>query len=346
MPAQSKRHRLLSSDGAWSQYNARPAPMTKSHTLQTNLFHVNPSACLRVADVIRSYRASTEDSPNGPRDLEQELGVKLAVVAVCHDINWDFLQRTLGSLLVGNATPSIAQRLAKVRSPEVYACLRSYPKPDRILSDSRAALLRDVGRTIISRFANSAMKIYEQSGGKIHGDHGFLRQLDLFESYRADPLRKKSHVLIQEVVRERILRFEDEHLIEPAIDYHIQRLYLRTDRVVCTDRRIEQALRSYRPRQRPRLVKLLRLQVSEALKLTAFYAKLPIPDVNYIEWQIARSVCTKDRPFCVRPYGPTGLDPDIARLFSGLCPFVAFCPGQKNTAFRSLKQPNFQTTFY
>ena len=296
--------------------------------------------------MIRSYRASAEHSPNGKRNLERELAFKVALVAVCHDINWDFLQQGLASLFVDIATEVIARWLSSVRSPEVYACLGNYSKPERIFADSRAALLRDVGRTILAHFENSATNIFNRSDGRIHGDHGFLHQLDCFESYRADPLRKKSHVLIQEVVRERILRFEDEDRIEPAIDYHIQRLYLRTDRVVCIDAGIEQDLRSYRPRQRPRLVNLLRFEVAEALKLTAFYARLPIPDVNYIEWQIARSVCSKTRPFCTRANRPTGLDPDIAQLFSGPCPFVAFCPGQASAEFRRLKQPNFQTSFY
>jgi hypothetical protein len=295
--------------------------------------------------VIRSYRSSSDCSPSVEEDVERQLTFKLALVAVCHDINWDFLQQSLASLFLDIPTESIAQRLSLIRSPDVYACLARYPKPDRILADSRAAILRNVGRTIIDNFG-SAMKIYQQSERRIHGHHGFLRQLDFFETYKADPLRKKAHVLIQELVRERIVRFEDEHLIDPAIDYHIQRLYLRTDRVVCRDRSIEQDLQSYRPRQRPRLVNLLRSEVSEALKLTAFYANLPIPDVNYVEWQIGRSVCTKVRPFCTRVHGPTELDPDIARLFSGLCPFVAFCPGVENEGFRRLKQPNFQTSFY
>jgi hypothetical protein len=319
--------------------------MTKCQTLRTSPFHVNPSACLRVAEVIRSYRSSANCSLSNEEDVPRQMTIKLALVSICHDINWDFLQQSLPSLFLDSPTDSIAERLSQIRSPDVYACLAGYPKPNRILADSRAAILRDIGRTIIEHFGDT-MKLYQRSERRIYGDNGFLRQLDCFESYKADPLRKKSHVLIQELVRERIVRFDDEHLIEPAIDYHIQRLYLRTDRVICRDRSIEQDLQSYRPRQRPRLVNLLRREVSDAVKLTAFYANLPIPDVNYVEWQIGRSVCTKLRPFCIRGHGPTDLDPDIARLFSGRCPFVDFCPGVENEGFRRLKQPNFQTSFY
>jgi len=319
--------------------------MNKRHVLQANPFHVNPSACLRVAQVIRSYRSSATFSSGGKQDVERQLIIKLALVAVCHDINWDFLQQSFPSLFLDVPTESIAERLCRIRSADLYECLSRYPKPDRILGESRSAMLRDLGRILLDNFG-SAIKLYQQCEKRIHGNNGFLQQLDSFKTYKVDPLRKKSHVLIQELVRERIVRFEDEHLIEPAIDYHIQRLYLRTDRVVCGDRSIEQDLQSYRPRQRPRLVNLLRREVSEALKLTAFYASLPIPDVNYVEWQIGRSVCTKIRPFCTRGKAPSHLDADIARLFSGQCPFVAFCPGVKDEGFRRLKQPNFQTSFY
>jgi hypothetical protein len=319
---------------------------TKHRLLDGNPFHVNPVACRQVADAIRSYHHASDLSISHPGDPERYFAFKLALAAVCHGINWDFLQEKLAALLLEVPPECIAERLSRIRSSELDACLADYPKRERIQASSRAQMLRDLGRTIVDQFAGRAINVLRQSTGRIFGENGFLSQLDKFESYSADPLRKKSHVLIQELARERIVRFQDENEIQPAIDYHIQRLYLRTDRVVCSSLELENDLRSYRFITRGRFVKLLRIEVSEALKLTAFYSRLSVPDVNYVEWQIARGICLRRRPFCTRPHLPQKMDPEITRLFTGNCPFVAFCPAFRNPNLLKLKEPRFTTSHY
>jgi hypothetical protein len=183
------------------------------------------------------------------------------------------------------------------------------------------------------------------SGNHMSGPTGFVAQLDAFEPYRGDPLRKKSYVLVQDLIREGTVVFEDEASLEPAIDYHVMRLYLRTGRVVPVFNVVSEALKG-KPVHRPRLVQKLREAVAEALKLTASYAELTVAAVNYVEWQLGRTVCDVRRPGCVRTTRQDGLDPDIARLFEGNCPFQRFCNAKDDPEWRRLREPNLPTTFY
>ena len=97
--------------------------------------------------------------------------------------------------------------------------------------------------------------------------------------------------------------------IKPAIDYHVMRLYLRTGKVI-----FEQ-LKGL-PRPRARLVRLLRSTVAEALRLTANYSKLTIPDVNYIEWQLGRNICINEQPLCAA----SACTPEIAEDVQSFSP--------------------------
>jgi hypothetical protein len=146
-----------------------------------------------------------------------------------------------------------------------------YHRPERIRSKERAALLRDVGSTIGHRFKGKPEKILEGTGRQLHGPDGFLRRMDYFQAFRDDPLRKKTNVLVHEIVRDRIADFKDSARIAPAVDYHIMRLYLRSGRVFPLHRETLDLLKQ-NSMPRPRLVKLLRQSVSEALSLTAMYA--------------------------------------------------------------------------
>src|SRR5262249_60455831 len=94
-----------------------------------------------------------------------------------------------------------------------------------------AALIRDVGSTIENQFEGKAANIIKGAGRRLHGPDGFLLRMDRFQAFRGDPLRKKTNVLVHEIVRDHIVDFEDSARIAPAVDYHIMRLYLRSGRV-------------------------------------------------------------------------------------------------------------------
>jgi hypothetical protein len=255
-------------------------------------------------------------------------------------MNWDFLSERLSPLF--DAKGRDARVLSTTTAREVDAWLAGYHRPERIKPKERAALLRDVGATIVREFKGNAVSLLKGAGRRLHGHDGFMERLDRFQAFREDPLRKKSSVLVHEIVRDGIANFEDSSQIAPAIDYHIMRLYLRSGRVVPLHPETLDLLKKDSA-PRPRLVKLLREVVSEAVSLTAFYAAMSIPEVNSLEWQIGRDVCDRGRPNC------SGGNFSIAARFglaSDGCPYAGFCRAFADKEWRMLREPDLKKSFY
>ena len=313
--------------------------------LSHNPFKIDESACHAAALIIRPFQGDQVSGPWVSQPIDTQLLFKLAFISVCHQINWDFLQSRLALHLLAREDSSLLSLLCSVSAKDVGRWLEGYEKPDRIRAQERAALLRNIGATIRQELNGQPMRLFDESRGFISGEQGFLKQLDRFAAFREDPLRKKSNVLMQELTRERILQFNDEQTIQPAIDYHIMRLYLRTGRVVPTDIVIKNQLRG-QPNPRERLVHLLREKVGNALDLTAFYAGLPVSEVNYIEWQIGRSICQVDAPNCVAKAAKPLLPENMASLFVNACPYMEFCLACEDPEWRMLREPELRKSFY
>lgn len=313
--------------------------------LRFDAFSIDAIACKSAAEAIASYTAGVERAPWGNLPREIQLGFKLAFVGICHQFNWDFLQGRLASILLEDGAAELVERIARASARDVQEWLSDYEKPERIEAAERARLLRDIGRKTITKLSGQPWSLVETAGYMIGGEKGFLEQLDIFDAFSADPLRKKSNILVQELIREGIVSFKDEEVVGPAVDYHIIRLYLRTGRVLPKHDELGVYLGRH-PRPRERLVELLRSAVAEALRLTAFYANLSVPVVNYIEWQIGRGVCFNDRPGCLDCNVAEDFDPEIRSLCNGPCVYAFFCKAFGSETWRELEEPRFRSTFY
>ena len=125
-------------------------------------------------------------------DPSTVLTFKLGLIAICHDINWDFLNARLGIALPHVSDLDLAKRMADVSPRDVEGWLDGYKDPSRIKAKERAALLKDVGQKLLEHFDGHAISLYSGANGRLAGHGGFYSALDSFDAYRADPLRKKS----------------------------------------------------------------------------------------------------------------------------------------------------------
>ncbi len=326
-------------DEDYRQMAHRPLRRMDQILTQDNLFRIDLLQCSQAAARMADCNWAVE-STDAAGSRERAILIRLAVAAICHQFNWDFLTQSLTREIAADDEP--VAKLANVDARQLYAWLEAYPKKERIRAKERAALLRDLGNELQDRYLGRAENLILDASKKLLGAKGLMRRLDDFEAFRQDPLRKKSNVFVHELVRERIARFEDEEAIDPAIDYHIMRIYLRTGRVVPKHRETLHILRSKQP-TRPRLVKLLRQTVAEAVRSTAFYAALPVPDVNYIEWQLGRGVCTVNEPSCES--GTRFSDPVITTLSESRCPYAEFCAALRDDRWL-IAEPHYQGSFF
>jgi hypothetical protein len=316
---------------------------TIDRALGKTAFRVVPTACFMAAQHLCQYIRPVESHPWSTLPRSQQLAFKIAFIAICHEFNWDFLQSRLAEVLLDDPV-NLAERLATVDSRQVREWLLDYPRQERVQAPKRAALLRDVGRVLLARWHGDAATLIADTGGRLAGNGGFLQELDHFAAYRSDPLHKKSQVLVHDLIRESIMRFDDENVVEPAVDYHLIRIYVRTGRVVPLDPALDPFFEGH-PRPRGRLMLLLRETVSEAAKLTAMYAKIPVPDINYVEWQLARVICRVEGPGCEQ--APRGdLPHDVAGLVGTTCPYNGFCEKFNRKPDRVLREPQFSKGYY
>lgn len=313
------------------------------HQLLRDPFIIDPSLCLSASRVLKRYERPAEEHPWANLSVGQKVVFKIAFISICHSINWDYLQGKLAGLVIDDPD-NFVSRISSIRSSDVSLLLSDYAKQERVKPSSRAAALRNVGQIFVENWRGDGTSLLDASGYMISGSSGFLSQLDKFKAFSADPLRKKSHVLVHDFIREGIAEFKDANSTKPAIDYHIMRLYLRTGRVVPRFKELNPFLQGH-PKPRYRLVQKLREAVSEAAELTAFYAGISVPDLNYIEWQFGRGICIFDAPRC------DGIDKrvmpdDISKLMTNSCPYSDFCSAKQNNGYEMYVEPKFDQGYY
>ena len=320
--------------------------MTRIEALlaKPGIFRVDPTACMLHAERIRNFQAIVHSGKWSLAPKSIQLAFKTVFISICHQFNWDFLQSALADYFFDGNVLS-ADVLCGLRASDVANILAEYPKKDRIRSQERARILRNIGEVIRDDFNGDWDLFYATCENSQLGTGEFHKIFDRFDGYRSDPLRKKTNVLSHDLFQEKILTFNDSKNIHPAVDYHIMRVYLRTGRVIPIDQSVFPFIQGA-PNPRGTLVRALRSAVSDAEKLTAFYSGVSIPALNYLEWQIGREICLNGDPRCtLGPSKPCA--EDIYQFCGDQCPYVDVCLSKTLLpSFLSFEEPNYVSTDY
>ncbi len=309
-----------------------------------NPFKIDTFACYLAGKALSTYVPLNNNLPWASWDLYHKFTFKLTFISICHNINWDFLQKRMAQYFGDDLNRLTTKYLMKMNANLIKEILAGYQKPGRICAPKRAELIRNIGQILNDRFDGNSLNLVLEAAGVLQGDNGFYKLLDAFKAYNEDPLRKKSNILIHDLIREQILDFCDLENVRPAIEYHIIRLYERTGRVIPKTKEIHDALLHGIPFT-PWLAKALREATSEALISTTKVSGKTIPDINYVEWQIARSFCIGSGPRCIRSNTiPKGFPEDVANICKTGCPFTVSCKAFRNKPLLKLKEPTLRQT--
>ena len=318
--------------------------MTIDRALSGNPFRVDPILCREAAEHLGAYQSATATEPWCHLPPLSQLIFKVLFVSICHQFNWDFLQNAMAEWLLPSPEAKLAQ-LEVVRSTEIALLLQGYSKPDRIRAQQRARMLRETAGHLLRLQRGGVLERLVQTR-QLAGPEGFYAVMKSVPVFAEDELEKKVRVLAHDLHREGIITFSDPENLKPAIEYHILRLYLRSGRVYPVDHSVNEALRHRTLTSRGRLVKLLRLRVEEAMTLTSLYSGLDIATLNYLEWQIGRSVCIPDPPaLCLDPPHDE-LPPDVGAVCKTACAFSTFCRARAQPSYGWFHEPKFQKAIY
>lgn len=278
--------------------------------------------------------------PPEPHPLADEparaILVEFLAAAICHGTNWDRLRKHLLATAI-DPTHFAPLRLASLTFEEfAQNYCEAFTSTDD-LSD-RHRLFTDVAVAFATGnypFNGKRLAVEPQ---RLGGPEGLYVSLDTLDAFKADPQRKKSRILVQQLIRSQLITAVDPDNLRPAIEYHLIRLYLRTGRVVHGN---TGDLQPQRDRASDvRSITALRAAVEQAMHYSAAGADLTIAEINEIEWQIGRSFCERERPRCAGPPRPD--KPVLEALYAinrGACPFAATCDAPHYPAVAALTEP-------
>jgi hypothetical protein len=318
--------------------------MTIDRALSGDPFRIDPILCLQAAEHLGAYQSATVTERWCELPPLSQFVFKALFVSICHQFNWDYLQNAMAEWLLPFPEEKLSQ-LEAVRSTEIALLLQGYSKPERIRAQQRARMLRETASQLLRLKHDGVLERLLETR-KLAGPQGFYSVMRSVPAFAEDALEKKVRVLAHDLHREGIISFSDPENLKPAIEYHILRLYLRSGRVYPVDLSVNEALRRPTLTARARLVKLLRLRVEEAMSLTSLYSGLDIATLNYLEWQIGRSICIPDPPaLCLDPPHHE-LPPDVGAICKLTCPYSTFCRARTQPSYGWFHEPQFQKAIY
>jgi hypothetical protein len=218
--------------------------------------------------------------------------------------------------------------------------LRGYSKPERIKAKERAEMIRSLGR-IFQDDRKSYSTVFPEDLEGSAAERDFVSTLENCQVYSEDHERKKLQVLFHRLASSGLVRGLNR-MCQPAIDYHIMRLYLRRGEVIPRSSIGNEYIHGGRPR-RSVTVTALRHTVAQALTLVSGCSGLPLPTTNTIEWWVGRSVCTKAGPDChLSEERSNWLRPHFDR-----CPFAGNCVAYNfNPELLKVTEPLHSGRFY
>ena len=270
-----------------------------------------------------------------PSDDELEYERMLAFIGtvICQQINWDFLDAALRKIPKERFN---SRDLAEIKSEEIAELLKEYRKPDNIMADERAKMIRCFCNVLNEKCGGLVENLLKQSN---YSAAKLRENLEQFTVFSEDPVKKKLNVLIQLLSRTKLVDFIDMDKINPAIDYHLIRMALRTGRIEINNEELKNKIISQTDISEEEDT-VIRETVSNVFKITAAASGKTIPELNLLEWHLARSICIRDEPRCEFKENP--LDGILGFELNGKCPLFDTCKKRKEYK----REPKFKSTYY
>lgn len=296
-------------------------------------------------------------------DTETKLRVYLYSAAICHQTHtlinkqrnlkgWDYLEFVFAELgrqhvpildpnfLITLSADELGAKLAPLFADDgraVNCTLDKLPE--------RAALLIDIATKLVNKYHGRVENLLKISDGYlINNGRGLYELLPEFFAF-VDPLNKKSTVAIKFMVEAGLLKIKDPQNFVPMMDYHMQRVLLRTGCLEILDDELRAALINRTPLASDDEIRAA--AVAATIKIAEYAGKSAL-DMNDFFWPLGRSCCAQ-KTLCAD--GTCNKNPCTFFTFVEMdahtqCPLVAVCLGAKSKNYRDFWQPIVETEFY
>ena len=325
---------------------------------------VNTQQCNHLAEALKSLtmRSDPRLFITTPLDVELRLRTFLLPVAICHQnhtlisktrdlVGQDYLEHVfLAQALTGGEIVDL-DYLAHVSVESLKQKLQSLftdDTPEQSPMDrveERAQFLIDIGTVLSEQYSGSLKKLVDSTQGfLINNGDGLYEQLERFEAFR-DPAKKKSSLFVKLLLEAELFTLNDpEHLI-PPMDYHIQRVLLRTGSITIDDPDLALKLKQKQMLDSDESVRTASI---EAIRTIAQFSGKSLFEIDDIFWHVGRSCC-KELMLCTDHAcnkNPCTLTQALVLASHNRCVLQDVCMGAKDASYRSYWQPIVETHYY
>ena len=259
--------------------------------------------------------------------------------AICHQINWDFLRKVVRDRTIMSFEWLSPVHLSEISEDEVSELLSGYSKPERVQKKERAALLHSLGRWL-SKYDPVEQVFLEKDKGLLPFEKIEEKILEC-EVFSNDPEKKKVRLLIQKLSALYGLEGLAQYY-QPAIDYHLVRVYLRRGLIIAKTQYANNLLEDLGTERKESTMGAIRQLCAHTLSEISEYTGLDISTVNQIEWCIGRSVCVPEEPDCFLQSKESQWLNESFRV----CPFFNTCAARTNKRFLGFEEPTYKGYSY
>jgi hypothetical protein len=209
----------------------------------------------------------------------------------------------------------------------------------------RIGLLKNIGQILQDKYNSQIEMLINKPEMKLlDNGKGLYELLNDFQAFK-HPLKKKSTLFIKLLLQSGIIHILDEEKFEPLMDYHMQRLLLRTSCINVLDNRLEQTLKNKILLDSD---KEIREKCVDAIKIISKLSGISNLDLDDIFWALGRSCCNnkiicRDRQ-CSK--NPCTLHSIISLEKHDHCLFEGICIGSLNENYQKFWEPQVQTNYY
>lgn len=251
--------------------------------------------------------------------------------------NSPFLQRGIISSL---SFSDLCKRLASLFSNDGSPLNTTL---DRI--GERASFLAEADYILENQYKGSLGNMLNSSKQYLlKNGEGLYKILSHFKAY-SDPMRKKSTFLLKLLQDAGLIMVKDPGNFIPIMDYHMQRVLLRTGCVDVINERLASKLRKHQQINKDTVI---RKACIEAFRIIASESGMPVVELNDFFWSLGRSCCHK-KLLCQLGYcekDPCTFSRIVEHDPHTNCSLESVCFGKEQEAYRQLWQPVVETHYY
>jgi hypothetical protein len=326
---------------------------------------LNPAQCEKIADIVSVMKPGAafyqRSYLQGAGSRETKFRMHFFAVAICHQtyhlhhkeknlFGWDFIEDIFLQLAAEDSTLLQPRWLASVPLNKIIALLSAAFAEgtdcslDRL--PERAHLMQQAAEMLNLYFSGSVQILFDFSANQLinESETGLYQLMPRCEAF-ADAQQKKTTFLVKLLEDAGLTKIADRENFIPIMDYHMQRVLLRTGCVEIVDAKLRNRILLQQPLATDEPIRSFCI---EAMRHIAVHSQQPVTRMNDVFWALGRSCC---HLILLCRDGHCEKSPcTLAQIYTienhSQCVFQKACKGAADAKFQALWEPRIETHFY